>query len=42
MELKDTIEMMNSDDYKEQLKADYWQTKIQCEKTFDNAFKTYR
>ena len=32
MELKDTIEMMNSDDYKERLKAEYWQTKIRCEK----------
>ena len=28
MELKDTIEMMNSEDYKERFKAEYYQTKI--------------
>lgn len=28
MELKDTIEMMQSDDYKERFKAEYYQTKI--------------
>lgn len=28
MELKDTIEMMTSDDYKERFKAEYYQTKI--------------
>ena len=28
MELKDTIELMNSSDYKERFKAEYWQTKI--------------
>ena len=32
MELKDTIEMMNSDDYKERFKAEYYQTKIRYEK----------
>lgn len=32
MELKDTIEMMNSPDYKERFKAEYWQTKIRYEK----------
>lgn len=32
MELKDTVEMMLSDDYKERLKAEYWQTKIRYEK----------
>ena len=32
MELKDTIEMMNSDDYKERFKAEYHQTKIRYEK----------
>lgn len=32
MELKDTIDMMNSDDYKERFKAEYYQTKIRCEK----------
>ena len=28
MELKDTVEMMNSADYKERFKAEYYQTKI--------------
>lgn len=28
MELKDTIEMMASEDYKERFKAEYYQTKI--------------
>lgn len=32
MELKDTIEMMSSADYKERFKAEYHQTKIRCEK----------
>ena len=32
MELKDTIEMMNSDDYGERLKAEYHQTKIRYDK----------
>lgn len=32
MELKDTIELMASDDYKERFKAEYWQTKIRYEK----------
>lgn len=32
MELKDTIEMMNSADYKERFKAEYNQTKIRYEK----------
>ncbi len=32
MELKDTIEMMNSPDYKERFKAEYYQTKIRYEK----------
>lgn len=31
-ELKDTIEMMTSADYKERFKAEYWQTKIRYEK----------
>ena len=38
MELKDTIEMMNSDDYKERFKAEYHQTKIRYEKL--KAFNT--
>ena len=32
MELKDTNEMMNSPDYKERFKAEYWQTKIRYDK----------
>lgn len=28
MELKDTVELMNSSDYKERFKAEYYQTKI--------------
>ena len=32
MELKETIEMMNSPDYKERFKAEYQQTKIRYEK----------
>lgn len=32
MELKETIEMMNSVDYKERFKAEYMQTKIRYEK----------
>lgn len=32
MELKDTIELMNSEDYKERFKAEYFQTKIRHDK----------
>jgi hypothetical protein len=32
MELKDTIELMQSDDYKARFKAEYWQTKIRYDK----------
>ena len=32
MELKDTIELMTSSDYKERLLAEYWQIKIRLEK----------
>lgn len=32
MELKDTIELMNSADYKERFRAEYYQTKIRYEK----------
>ena len=32
MELKNTVEMMNSEDYKERFKAEYLQTKIRYEK----------
>lgn len=32
MELKDTIEMMNSEDYKQRFKAEYYQAKIRYDK----------
>ena len=32
MELKDTIEMMNSEDFKERFKAEYYQTKTRYDK----------
>lgn len=32
MELKDTIELMNSEDYRERFKAEYYQTKIRYDK----------
>ena len=32
MELKDTIKLMNSDDYKDRFKAEYYQTKIRYDK----------
>lgn len=35
MELKDTIEMMNSEDYKERFKAEFYQTKIRYLKLCD-------
>jgi hypothetical protein len=35
MELKETVELMNSDDYKERFKAEYYQTKIR----YDNLRK---
>jgi hypothetical protein len=38
MELKDTVTMMNSEDYKERFKAEYYQTKIRYEKL--KAFNT--
>ena len=40
MELKDTVEMMLSDDYKERFKAEYYQLKIRCEK-LEAAIKGY-
>ena len=41
MELKDTIEMMTSKDYKERFKAEYYQTKIRYDKLkdFNNKIK---
>ena len=38
MELKNTAALMNSDDYKERFKAEYYQTKIRYEKL--KAFNT--
>ena len=35
MELKDTIEMMTSQYYKDRFKAEYYQTKIRAEKLDD-------
>lgn len=32
MELKDTIELMNSEEYKKRFKAEYYQTKIRYDK----------
>ena len=32
LELKDTIDLMNSTDYKERFRAEYWQTKIRFDK----------
>jgi hypothetical protein len=34
MELKETVEMMSSPDYKERFKAEYYQTKIRYEKLY--------
>lgn len=44
MELKDTVEMMNSGDYKERFKAEYYQTKIRYEKlkAFNNRIEAHR
>lgn len=32
MELKDTVDLMNSEDYNDRLKAEYFQTKIRYDK----------
>lgn len=39
MELKDTIELMNSYDYKDRFKAEYWQAKIRYDKLDDMTVK---
>ena len=39
MELKETFAMMGSEDYKERLKAEYWQTKIRYDKLHSLAVK---
>lgn len=41
MELKDTIEMMTSSDYKERFKAEYYQIKTRCEKLNSIIVKHY-
>lgn len=41
MELKDTIELMTSSDYKERFLAEYWQVKIRLEK-LEAMLKKYR
>ncbi len=37
--LKDTADMMNSDDHKERMRAEYWQTKIRYDKLDDMTVK---
>lgn len=39
MELKDTIDLMNSEDYKERFQAEYLQTKIRYQKLHDMLIK---
>lgn len=39
MELKDTAIMMQSDDYKERFKAEYWQVKIRHDKLYKMVVK---
>ena len=39
MELKDTIELMQSSDYKERFKAEYYQLKIRMEKLMNMIVK---
>lgn len=39
MELKETVAMMGSEDYKERLKAEYWQTKIRYDKLHEMVVK---
>lgn len=39
MELQDTVQLMNSDDYKERFKAEYLQTKIRYEKLHNMVVK---
>lgn len=39
MDLRDTIEMMQSEDFRERFKAEYWQTKIRYQKLHDMTIK---
>ena len=41
MQLKDTIEMMNSEDYKERFKAEYYQLSIRLDSLADMLIKWY-
>lgn len=34
MELNDTIELMNSRDFKDRMRAEYWQTRIRYDKLY--------
>lgn len=38
-DLKDTVELMTSSDYKDRFRAEYWQTKIRYEKLHTMAIK---
>lgn len=38
-ELQETIELMNSEDYKDRFKAEYWQTKIRYNKLHEMLVK---
>ena len=44
MELKDTIKLMESENYKERFKAEYYQTKIRYEKLkkLNNKIEAYK
>ena len=39
MELQDTVELMNSAEYKDRFKAEYWQAKIRYDKLDDMTVK---
>lgn len=39
MELKDTVELMNSSEYKDRFKAEYYQAKIRYDKLYDMTVK---
>lgn len=41
MELKDTVELMNSEDYKDRFKAEYYQTKIRQYDITDNYIRDW-
>ena len=41
MELKDTIDLMLSDDYKDRFRAEYWQTRIRSRKLREMIDKFY-